>query len=154
MMKKFIRVQLLREFIRLQWEPSWTARRFGPTHVHDVTDLLTMWNLMFMCSVPSESWGIIMAVTRLVPLVFFRHVTLPSSPPSIRPLFFSVTNLFLFTSAPVFCSVSLFISVPFKHFSPVDLTDCPCREKTNFDQENQTWKEIFNLWKLNWIELN
>lgn len=47
----------------------------------------------------------------------------------------SVTNLFLFISPPVFCSVSLFISFPFKlFFCGFDrVTPCRGKKKTNFD---------------------
>lgn len=48
---------------------------------------------------------------------------------------FSVTNLFLFTSSPVFCSVSLFICSPFNlFFFGFGRVKVPAGgEKTNFD---------------------
>lgn len=107
-------------------------------------------SVLCICLCPSSPQSSVFSFFLSPPLCLF----------SIHSLFFSVTNLFLFTSPPVFCSVSLFISVPFKHFFLLWIWQSkPLQGDKNKlwpknPTKNQTWKKIFNLWNLNWIELN
>lgn len=98
-----------------------------------------------------------------------RIVSFFLTPLSVLLSAFSVTNLFLFTSSPVFCSVSLFICSPFNlFFFGFSRVKVPAGgEKTNFDcfffflkqlwskkRKKETWRVSFNLWNLNLNELN
>lgn len=78
----------------------------------------------------------------------------PSLCPSLSILFVSVTNLFKFTSPPVFYIVSLFISLPFKMFFCGFDRKVPAGGKIQTSQKLKTWRSSFNLWNLNGNELN
>ena len=93
----------------------------------------------------------------------------PLCPLSVHPLSLSLSLIyFLFTYPPVFCSVSLFISFPFKLFFLWIWRTHSLRggKTTNFGSffgggalhnhgaKNKTWRRSFNLWNPNWNELN